>query len=483
MLAASDNRKTGSVTFANGFSKRKGSVSLFHGGKRGEINKFVKRFQKILGPQWDAYQMAVSLFIVGKLSREELMEQISTVISRKETRHMHNQLLMTMLANCYKNEPLDGINSGFFGHAAKKRQLGGTSSQYERLKKDILSLSVRERIRLKSITRDSGKKNINMNTMIATRQAMVPKVPVVTNNSVNSANNNSSAEAKSIGTDVNGSPKQLNNVPGGVDSKQLTSNQAPKNGNNLEMTLIAVKDILDMIDEPLCTESFELPERRRLRNIMLGLAREHGLLGGVSMKAVDVLYHGIGYYLKTVFTYLIDLVRARKENPDDTEQLSGTKKKKITITTEDVHDLFNIVPHLIQPYGTIDYLVDCKLKNDDDYDIISAEVENILKGKDNDVPETIDSMSDSNLWNEIEKVISDESYNGYPSYIIPNKRTEVSSLLRSHEEIKQEKAEQRQIQVSESISVPKLNLAFKDKELGTPDELCWVINDLLAEEM
>ncbi|TID30684.1 hypothetical protein CANINC_000600 [Pichia inconspicua] len=482
MLTVSQNRKSTSVTFANDPAKKNGSVAVFHGRKRVEINKFVKRFQKILGPQWDAYQMAVSLFIVGKLSREELMEEIATVVNRKETRHMHNQLLMTMLANCYKNEPLDGVNSGFFGHSAKKRQLGGTSSQYERLKKDILSLSVRERIRLKSITRDSGKKNINMNTMIATRQAMVPKVPVVTNNSVNSANS-STTETKSIGTDVNGSPKQMNSVEDGADVKQLDSSQTQKSGNNLEMTLIAVKDILDMIDEPLCTESFELPERRRLRNIMLGLAREHGLLGGVSMKAVDVLYHGIAYYLKTLFTYLIDFVRARNENTDAIEQNSGTKKKRVTITSEDVHDLFSIIPHLIQPYGTIDYLLDCKLKNDDDYEIISAEVEDLIKGKDTDLPENIESISDSNLWNEIERVISDGSYNGYSSYVIPNKITDVSSLLRSHEEIQKEKVEQQQIQASESISVPKLNLAFKDKELGTPDELCWVINDLLAEEM
>lgn len=481
MLSASINGNTRPATFANGSAKHKGIAILFHGSKRVEISKIVKRFQKILGQQWDAYQMAVSLFIVGKLSRDELLSQVAPVIGKKETRHMHNQLLMTMLANCYKNEPLDGMNSGFFGNSSKKRQIGGTSSQYERLKKDILTLSVRERIRLKSITKDSGKKNINMNTMIATRQAMVPKVPVVTNNVANITATATSDLGKSIGTDVNGSPKQANSGQGGVDTKQLNSHQLTKSGNNLEMTLIAVKDILDMIDEPLCTESFELPERKRMRNIMLGLAREHGLLGGVSMKAVDVLYHGLGYYLKTVVTCMIDLVRTRKESEEEASQFSGNKRKRITITTEDLHDVFSIVPHLIQPYGTIDYLIDNKLKNDDDYDLICREVANLRK--ETELPENIDAINDANLWNEIEKVISDESNNGYASYVIPNKVTDVSCMLRSHEEIKRDKEEQQKIQASESISVPKLNLAFKDKELGTPDELCWVINDLLAEEV
>lgn len=442
--------------------------------KRVEISSFVSKFQKTLGDGWDSYQIAVSLFIVGKLSRAELLEQIAPVLSKKETRHMHNRLLMSMLANCYRIEPLDGISTSLFGNTSKKRKLGSKSSQYEQLKKDVLSLSIRERVRIKGITKESGKKGMIQNVMVLSRQAMVPKVPIVTSN-------NGPSSPNSASTSGSGAAATAAAASGDANAGKNKGN------NNLEMTLISVKDILDMINEPLCTETYELPERRRMRDIMLGLAREHGLLGGVSMKAVDVLYLGLQYHLKSIIGNVIDNLKARRETdkksvessrewesgvhensePSDKKMVinnnsveTGTKRKKLTITTEDLFDSFSLTPHMIKPYGTIDYLNDVMLKNDDDYDFISRQ--------------TLEANVD---WTNGEKVLAWDDSNEKNIYVIPNKVTDVSSLLKSHEAIWHETTSHP------DDPVPKIDLALKDKDIGTPDELNWVINGLLSEDM
>lgn len=461
--------------------------------KRVEISNFVSKFQKKIGNGWDAYQTAVSLFIVGKLSRSELMDQIAPVLSKKETRHMHNKLLMSMLANCYRIEPLDGISTSLFGNTSKKRKLGNKSSQYEKLKKDVLSLSIRERVRIKGITRESGKKGMIQNVMVLSRQAMVPKVPIVTNHHKNNREN-SNTNSSSV-------TSNKNTIKGNTTNTQSNGEDTAnvKSTNNLEMTLVSVKDILDMINEPLCTETYELPERKRMRDIMLGLAREHGLLGGVSMKAVDVLYLGLQYHLKSIISNVIDNVRAKQEDkienkrnddindgdigrvgdislPDGIIYGSDLKRKSLTITTEDLHDTLTLTPHSIQPYGTVDYLNDIMLKNDDDYELISRQAIEYNK-KHHSVKNKIMSTYKNDNNENIISINGDGLENNNHLYTVPNKLTDVSYLLKPHDTILKENT------VQPGDSVPKINLALKDKDIGTPDELNWVLNDLLGEDM
>lgn len=428
-----------------------------HENKRLEISHFVSQFQKILGDMWDSYQIAVSLFIVGKLSRTELMQQIGPILNQKHTKHMHNKLLLSMLANCYKKEPLHGVTSSVFG-TSKKRISKNKSSQYEKLKRDVLSLPIRERVRIKGITKESGKKGLIQNTMIQTRQALVPKVPIVTNHS---SNNNTN------GSTITSSISNASKV------------------NTLEMTLISVKDILEMIGEPLSTETYELPERKKMRDFMLGLVRENGLLGGVSMKAVDVLYLGLTYHLKSIITDILDNVRVKNYGDIDPVE-DKIPRNSITITAEDFFDYINLSPSTIKPYGTIDRLINTKLLNDDDYELIYNEVVGSTGGTNdfdgmhnksrNEDPGTGKEESEGDLWEEIEKVIADHGLNGQPAYVIPEKYTNVSCMLKSHKIIQREKTPHK------DDTAPKVNLSLKDKDIGTPDELNWVINDLLSED-
>lgn len=368
---------------------------------RGDVGSIVASFQKLLGPKWDHYQTAISMFLVGKSTRDELMLEIGDIIEEPLQKKLHNQLLVAMLANSFKSHPMDGIGGGF-GSQRKRKNLS-KSSQWDQIKKVVLSLPIKERMRIKAITRESGKRGLTSNIIVQTRQALVPRIPIVTSASQDMQN------------------------------------------KNLARTMVSVKDILDMVNAPLNTETYELPERTALRDRMIGSAREYGILGSVSLKAADVLYLGLQNHLKSIISSALDNVIASSDNNVNTNG-SGDKKRQISLTMEDMFDMFTLTPHLIEPYGSMDFLTDALLKNDDDYDIITRYRE---------------TSSATSVPTDYEDIINTGP--GGPVFVVPEKISPISYLLK-----------------------PKSSLKIEPQGtglgpvLGTSEELQWLINDLLA---
>lgn len=297
-----------------------------------DVGGVVAAFQKLLGPKWDKYQTAVSMFLVGRLTRDELLEEVGDMIAQGPGRRLHNQLLVGMLANSFKSHPMDGMGGGF---GSQRRRKMSRSSQWDQIKKVVLSLPIRERMRIKAITRESGKRGLTSNVIVQTRQALVPRIPIVTS-----------------------SAPELQN-------------------KNLARTMVSVKDILDMVNAPLMSEAYELPERGALRDRMIGAAREYGVLGSVSLKAADVLYLGLQYHLKAIVGAAIDNLvarsasRSRGGTGNGSNGASASNNGPICITLEDMADTFTLAPNLTEPFGSMDLLTDAMLRNDDDYDILA----------------------------------------------------------------------------------------------------------------
>ncbi|ODV86900.1 hypothetical protein CANARDRAFT_6470 [[Candida] arabinofermentans NRRL YB-2248] len=318
-----------STNATNGFLIPKGKNGST---KRIEIENLVVEFQKKLGKSWDEYQVSVSLFLVGKLSRSELMDKLSHILD-KSTLRMHNQLLLANLANSLRDEPLDGMSSTGFGNQhilqSKKRKTSNKSSQYELLKTDILSLSIRERKRLKNIKRESGKKGMVNSTIAMTRQAIVPKVPIVTN-----SENGSAGQTSQWG-----------------------------------------QDILDGLQTLLCTESYELPERSNLKTRITGIAREHGLINDVNEKVPEVMTLALEYHLKGIIENAMDLSRFKGGRPTtlNDSKKESRKRKNITLTIEDLYDTLESAPHLVEPCGPSIGLPIIKLRNDDDPQLLQQQ--------------------------------------------------------------------------------------------------------------
>jgi len=331
--------------------------------KRIEVENLAKEFQKKLGSNWDKYQTTISAFLVGKLSRNELTNVLSNLLIDSKMVRMHNQLLLANLANSLRDGPITAsANSGFGNSNSNKRKRENRvkpSSQYEKLKKDIMGLPIRERRRIKSITRDSGKRSMANSALTLTRQSLLPKIPYTSDK-----------------------------------EKQIT-------GNTIEWT----QDISHGIQTLLSTETFSLPDNENLKNRMLGIAREHGLTGNIDKNVVDLTYIGLENYLKNIIEQAIDTVRYRKHKYSSEDILESTtttttisskkpsikKQKKIILTNEDMVDTFNLFPYLVEPSGPIYRLHSVQL-NDDCHIDEKTSIDSILKPK-HDFPKTTTKSS------------------------------------------------------------------------------------------
>lgn len=312
--------------------------------KRIEVENLAKELQRKLGKDWDKYQSTISHFLMGKLSRSELTQVLGDLLTDSKMVRMHNQLLLANLANSLRDGPAQlSANSGFGGNGLNKRKKDGrvkTSSQYEKLKKDIMGLPIRERRRIKTITRDSGKRSMANSALTLTRQSLLPKIPYISDK-----------------------------------DKNVT-------GNTVEWT----QDISHGIQTLLSSETYSLPDNDNLKSRMLGIAREHGLTGTIDKNAVDITYIGLENYLKGILEQAVDTVRYRKMKYASDDILDTSKsrenhkkrQRKLILTNEDMVDTFNLYPYLIEPSGPLYRLHGVQL-NDDTYVQEKTAIDSILK--------------------------------------------------------------------------------------------------------
>ncbi|ANB14642.1 Hfi1p [Sugiyamaella lignohabitans] len=128
--------------------------------KRLDVDTIMIEFQKSLGDNWDRYRDVITSFLIGRLTRFELQEELDQILDKNAIK-LHNHFLLTNLANSLRDPPPgeQGSLSGWF----KKQKDGARNvkgdSQLAKLKEDILGLSVRERKRIKAIARVRKRHN------------------------------------------------------------------------------------------------------------------------------------------------------------------------------------------------------------------------------------------------------------------------------------------------------------------------------------
>ncbi|KAG5354885.1 Transcriptional coactivator HFI1/ADA1 [Yarrowia sp. B02] len=280
-----------------------------------QVDDMMGAFQKQLGPNWDRYRDVLTHFLVGRLSRHELQEALDGILDRSMVK-MHNQFLLANLCNSLRAAPADGA-TGRMTSWSRKRGRGGAGAQkvkgdtqMAQLKKEVLSLPPRERKRIKAITREAGKKGYIASTIINTRQAMLPRIPFV-------------HDKDAVG----------------------------KVGNTVTWT----QDIIHAYQTQLATESRELPDADHLRSRMVGIALEHGVLGGLGQNVVELIQVGLEYYLKGIIQETVEMVKLRK-----------IKDKEAIATAADMAVVLESTPNLtVETCAPVYRLNNVMLQNDE----------------------------------------------------------------------------------------------------------------------
>ncbi|KOG96069.1 Hfi1p [Saccharomyces eubayanus] len=403
--------------------------------QRIDLGAMIEELTSLLGKEnWTKYAQIISLFILGKLSRKELSNELELLFSpnsinleKSHTSHrhslvrLHNQLLLGIFANSLRENPLGrngnesswGFSNGSNNQNNKLKRVNKHNSQIEVYKKIVMSLPINDRNRLKLITKEAGKRGFIFCSVFQARLNNIPKIPIVTN------------------------PESLKRV---------------KN-NNLKTPLEWSQDIMNGFNVPLASESYSLPDTDSFYLRMVGIAREHGLVGTVDTRCVELISLALDQYLKNIIEFTIDTVRYRRkkysdyydlnesglyksvselaadkhnakirqandrnedgadydeENINDDNNNNSSKadigdvstssvtmvgdeadeetkeNRTISLTNEDVHDSLSIFPNLVEPSGPYYALTNLGLVNDD-------ELVDVKSGID-DLPDFLDEM-------------------------------------------------------------------------------------------
>ncbi|KAI5970360.1 hypothetical protein CANMA_000523 [Candida margitis] len=438
-------------------------------GKRIELERLIREFQSKLGPNWEKYHETLSLFLIGKLSRPELVSSITPLLKPQNLFRYHNKLLMLNFANSLKDGPLDFPNelASFWNKKFSKVNKNVRSTQYEKFKQNIMGLPIRERRRIKNITRDSGKRNKLTAGITLTRHTLLPKIPMI--------------------QDKEQQQLQVNNL---VQWQQ---------------------DVLNGINAPIATESYEIPDADTLSKQILMTMREHGLTGGLNSGVIEVLLLGLKSHLKNIVESAIDVAKYRKnkytnndyvplDNDADGINIGSSSKpapafpdtthnKDMVLSVEDLYDTFEMFPHIIEPCGPKLRLGNVMLENDDyqgksfNYNLPPKPASYLEDRKKfsqplTTAPTTVSGNNSSNIGANISTPTPSSSAGaGGATATDPTTATSQASSNDG------KTAESNELEVHKPLlqqQQPQQALPRPDAHIGTTDELKWVLHDLVS---
>lgn len=432
--------------------------------KRLQLETLIREFQQQLGNNWEKYHESLTLFLTGKLSRQELVSIVSPLLKNGLIKY-HNKLLLLNFANSLQDSPVEFSSElALFWNKKNAKSKNVKSTQYEKLKQNILGLPLKERRRIRSITRESGKRNKLSASITLTRQALLPKIPMI--------------------QDKEQQQLQVNNL---VQWQQ---------------------DVVNGINTPLATTSYELPDMDNLTRRVLMAMRENGLTGGVSGQVLEVISLGLETHMKNIMESAMDVVRYRKSkyasnvflasemngegsilnsngssknagdlsdgvfggsNPRKRKhnEVESVTKRDVVLNAEDLYNTLEIFPYLVEPGGPRLRLSNVMLQDDDmvsdnnwNYNLppkpASLHYDKLQLANGSIKEQAADGVIDDKKSDALTAKIDNGSANGI----------EGNSLKDSSQKEAESKSREQK---------PKEN-----SRVGTADELKWVLHDLIS---
>lgn len=264
----------------------------------------------------------MSEFLTGRTTRQEFENSLQPLITshRGFIRH-HNEIMLTILTNSFREPAPPTVQS--LGWSKKRREHPTQRSDpgdpvAKKLKTEVMSLTNRERARIKCIPKPEVGHRLRPNSMIETRFAKLPRVPV-TPQKINSC--------KSFDTDL-----------------QCLHDHEDDHTNSHALAQHHI-DIVRGFHAPLCTESQHLPEPSSLKDRILATCLENGLLGGLEETIPELVISGLEIHLRNLLTSTIS--KLRKNRPDCLSISNpSTEPSQETMNARDLAFTYALSPHV-----------------------------------------------------------------------------------------------------------------------------------------
>ncbi|SMN21563.1 similar to Saccharomyces cerevisiae YPL254W HFI1 Adaptor protein required for structural integrity of the SAGA complex [Maudiozyma saulgeensis] len=459
--------------------------------QRLDLGSMIEEFIELLGKDnWIKYSQLISRFILGKLSRKELSRefdslfgpppsiqrnqstnlsfslakplddsqsdinntnentQLTNSLLRPKLIRLHNQLLLGIFTNTLRDSPLGASDKswGFGSSMGNKglKRVNKHNSQIETYKKIVMSLPLSDRARLKTITKEAGKRGFIYCSVLQDRLTNIPKIPIVTNQ------------------------ETLKRVK----------------ANNLKTPLEWSQDIMNGFNAPLATDNYSLPDTDSLYLKMTGIAREHGLVGSVDTRCVDMMSLALDHYLKKVVELGIDSLRYRTKKYSDYYDLNEDgifssvtdKNNDDNFLTNNIPGLPTVIPNDINSSKNNN----TESKDEEDYDKMDIDTEAEIKAE---------TSTDDTNQDDIKPKMSltnEDIYNALS--VFPNIMKSSTSAfynisnngLRNDDDLVIMKSAIDDM--PEFTSEKPMFTPIDERNVGTREELNWLIKDILTEK-
>jgi transcriptional coactivator HFI1/ADA1 len=238
------------------------------------IETVVEQLSAALGHKWDDYGRELNLFIIGKRTRMELQDMLDQVLVEPTLKKLHNNLLMTILANASRDPP--GGSSSFLGwNRNKKRKEPMTtrarsSGKQKKLRTDIMGLGPQERNRIKSF------------------KSVMELDPVNT---------------LGLGAYVQNERKLYQSIPGAIleSRKAKLPPRLPKE-KNFQPTHAVQMEIIKGLNVPMASETLELPSIEDISDRAKGIAYDHQLSHGIGPNVPELVLAGLDVQISSCVT-------------------------------------------------------------------------------------------------------------------------------------------------------------------------------------
>lgn len=383
-------------------------VKLVGSSGKVDMNAFMAGFRAELGAaRWEEYRVMLTRFLMGKLSRPELVRCLHEQLGMTgRNLHNHNSLVLALLANACRGSPSQlGLGGSDFGGLRRANVRGLSDSREARLFQEVLSLPARERRRIKAISKEAPNPTKPPlvppppSSLLASRHAMLPHIPYLPDPKMRGAPKGINARIAGEkpgsfahkGPGAAGTPPASATPPTSAASAKFPTGDlpeavppasvppkdalldplldlAPGRGSG---PLTWTQDIIQSLDAPLIAETHEFPDDSAMGTRMLGVALENGLLHGIGAGTTDMMLLGVESYLRNIVDQLVELKHRRisSERPLTAEDLNLLVSSRPAEIGEHMAPMLRLRSHFLQDEPTAEPATDPARKRPSPWDL------------------------------------------------------------------------------------------------------------------
>ncbi|KAF9927541.1 hypothetical protein FBU30_003087 [Linnemannia zychae] len=225
---------------------------------RQDVLLLKQQLAEALGENGPSYWQALTDFVSGKLNRQEFDFYANLYLSRKNA-PLHNQFILANIHNAQKAAPPPSTRSEGWGKGKRGKDgklLKEKDPKRRRIKSQVMSLGKAERERIKSL-KEASKNSVVVKQKLKEHRISKPLAPPISQPSLQAEYNR--------GAHV-----------------------------------------------PLCFDSKELPDFDTMKERMIAIAMENGLMGGVQDAAIELMLHALESHIKSIISNCIIKLRTNR---------------------------------------------------------------------------------------------------------------------------------------------------------------------------